>query len=85
MIMRKKIICFILVAVMVVLTACGNVDAETETIYIQDCSYYEDDMGFEIVIDKATGVNYIIFEGYKQGGITPRYNADGTLYTSLCK
>ena len=80
--MRKKIICFILVALMVVLTACGNVDAETETIYIQDYSYYEDDMGFEIVVDKATGVNYIIFRSNSKAGMTVRINEDGTPYVS---
>ena len=77
MIMRKKIICFILVAVMVVLTACGNVDAENKTKYIQDYN-----SKFGIFIDKETGVNYIIFDGAYSGGMTVRLNEDGTPYVS---
>ena len=83
--MRKKIICFILTLTIVMLTACGNTDAELKSQFIQEYDYYKNNGMFDIVIDKETGVNYIIFEGYKKGGITPRYNADGTLYTSLCK
>jgi hypothetical protein len=30
--------------------------------------------------DKETGVQYVIYEGYKQGGIVPRLNADGSLH-----
>ena len=30
--------------------------------------------------DKETGVHYLIFEGYRCGGICPRYNTDGSLY-----
>jgi len=31
--------------------------------------------------DPETGVNYVIYSGTRKGGICPRYNADGTLYT----
>ena len=75
--MRKKIICFILVAVMVVLTACGNVDAENKTKYIQDYN-----SKFKIFVDKETGINYIIFDGIYAGGMTVRLNKDGTPYVS---
>ena len=30
--------------------------------------------------DEETGVQYIIYDGYKQGGIYPRFNADGSLH-----
>jgi hypothetical protein len=30
--------------------------------------------------DEETGVQYVIYGGYKQGGITPRLNADGSLH-----
>lgn len=31
--------------------------------------------------DPKTGVEYVMLIGTYQGGICPRYNADGTLYT----
>ena len=39
-----------------------------------------DEGSFEVYQDQETGVQYIVFwSGYKFG-ITPRYNADGSLY-----
>lgn len=39
-----------------------------------------------IFVDPETGVNYIVYEGYTgRGGITPRYNADGSLYVTEVK
>lgn len=38
-----------------------------------------------IVVDEDTGVNYIVFSRFGSGvsvSITPRLNADGSLYTS---
>lgn len=38
-----------------------------------------------IVVDEDTGVNYIVFSRYGSGvsvSMTPRLNADGSLYTS---
>ena len=38
-----------------------------------------------IVVDENTGVNYIVFSRYVNGvsvSMTPRLNADGSLYTS---
>lgn len=40
------------------------------------------DASFAIWVDEETGVEYVLtYWGYG-GGICPRYNADGTLYTS---
>lgn len=36
-------------------------------------------MGF--YTDRETGVEYVVYQGENIGGICPRYNADGTLYT----
>ena len=80
--MRKKIICFILTLTIVMLTACGNTDAETKTNYIQDYTFYKNNIEFTIVVDKETGVNYVVYSGYKNGGVTVRLNADGTPYVS---
>ena len=70
--MRKKIICFILTLTIVMLTACGNTDAENKTKYIQDYN-----SKFNIFIDKETGVNYIIFRSDSKAGMTVRLNKDG--------
>ena len=75
--MRKKIICFILTLTIVMLTACGNTDAENKTKYIQD---YNSE--FNVIIDKETGVNYIIFRSDSKAGMTVRLNKDGTPYVS---
>ena len=75
--MRKKIICFILTLTIVMLTACGNTDAENKTKYIQDYN-----SKFKIFIDKETGVNYIIFRSDSKAGMTVRLNKDGTPYVS---
>ena len=39
--MRKKIICFILTLTIVMLTACGNTDAELKYQFIQEYDYYK--------------------------------------------
>ena len=72
----KKIISLILVIAIALLVACSDVEADTQVNYIQD------DWDYKIIVDKKTGVNYIVYIEYKQGGITPRLNADGTPYVS---
>lgn len=76
----KKVISLILVIAIMLLIACSDVEADTEVNYIQDISYGY----YEILIDKETGVNYILYSNnYKHAdGITPRLNADGTPYVS---
>jgi hypothetical protein len=39
-----------------------------------------EDSYIDIWTDEETGVQYIVYSGVKKGGITPRLNADGTLY-----
>ena len=78
----KKIISLILVIAIAMLVACSDVEyteADTQTKYIQD--EYDVD-SYEILVDKETGVNYIVFFSLRKGGITPRLNADGTPYVS---
>ena len=75
--MRKKIICFILTLTIVMLTACGNTDAENKNKYIQDYN-----SKFKIFVDKETGVNYIIYRSDSKAGMTVRLNEDGTPYVS---
>lgn len=33
----------------------------------------------QVYVDPETGVNYLIYDSYRQGGITVRYNADGSI------
>lgn len=33
----------------------------------------------QIYVDPETGVNYLIYQDYNKGGITVRYNADGSI------
>lgn len=73
----KKIISLILVIAIALLIGCAETtEADTQVNYIQD------DWDYKIIVDKKTGVNYIVYIEYKQGGITPRLNADGTPYVS---
>lgn len=82
--MKKKIVCLVLVIVMLVsLTSCTNV-VNTEAIIespntnlinfeIIDSNFYE-----TILVDKNTKVMYCWIMS-SCGGITPIYNADGSL------
>lgn len=74
----KKIISLILVIAIMLLVACaGTTEADTQTEYIQE---YEGK--YQILVDKETGVNYIVYNSHYKGGITVRLNADGTPYVS---
>ena len=70
----------ILIAVTLVL-CLGGCDSESTNIKTK-----ESNSNIRIWTDKETGVQYVIYkeEVYKGGlgGITPRLNADGTLYTT---
>ena len=72
--MKKTIIFLMMILVIFCLCACeSNKDIKTT----------END-NIEIWTDVETGVQYVIYDrntGYAGiGGITPRFNADGTLY-----
>lgn len=84
----KKILITLVAALMMCLVSCvapdmNNINTETieETQNIRTA--YEEDI--RLWIDKETGVQYIIYSnkaGYAgMGGITPRLNPDGSLYT----
>ncbi len=73
----KKIIFLVLAAVLLVCASAGCIaeeDKELSDRYIPE--YYN---SCWIYIDKFTGVEYIVYSGGYDGGICPRYNADGTL------
>ena len=75
----KKIISLILVIAIILLVGCAEVEyAEADT----QINYIQDDRCCRIIVDKKTGVNYIVFSDLYQGGLTVRLNADGTPYVS---
>ncbi len=85
---KTIIIAFTLIISGFILGACGsNVDASQEwplKIWFQNVNGM---MRTYCLIDEDTGVNYIVVSGEIYGSglgtsITPRLNADGSLYTS---
>ena len=72
----KQKIALVIIAVLVAAMLCGF----TKFYNAGHGDYY-------YVVDKATGVNYVVFEDYANrcGGICPRYNRDGSLYVSNVK
>lgn len=73
--MKLKVL---LLAILVLLTGCGakpiSGDNNNEASY-----YIQDSVNFSFYVDKKTCIEYIIYQGVKQGGITPRLSTDGTL------
>ncbi len=67
--MKKKILIMLL---LILLTGCAKSEDDYPMEYIGNNVY--------IFVDKKTGVNYLVYCGYKSGGITPRFNKDGSLY-----
>ena len=85
----KRLICIVLCAVMALMLigCCAKADAAGQEaplkIWHQNTNR---DYHTLVVVDDETGVNYVVVSGYVQGNsasiaITPRLNADGTLYT----
>lgn len=70
----KKYIIAIIVSILLILGLCGwkRVDHEDLGGFISVSTYK----------DEETGVEYIVFKSGYGAGVCPRYNADGTLYTS---
>lgn len=82
--MKKLGLIWLAIALAFCLVCCGATEASSEP---QNESYLEkmDDYDIYIWTDKETGVQYIVYRDKSSyagmGGITPRLNADGTLYT----
>lgn len=49
-------------------------ETEMEETYISE--------NVNVFVDPETGVNYLIYDGDRAGGMSPRYNADGGLYVT---
>ena len=69
----------------VFLGACTTTYAEQESSLKVTGDLNSANINTWIVVDEDTGVNYIVFSRFGSGvsvSITPRLNADGSLYTS---
>lgn len=63
-------------------TGCEAVTTEETSQTEEKTSFIlNSDDEVQVWTDEETGVQYLIFKGYRKGGITPRLNADGTPYT----
>lgn len=71
--MKKKLLALLIVAVMCIFCGCAENTTEEQSLGGNDVYIY---------VDEKTGVNYFIYDGYYSGGMTMRYNADGTIYVT---
>lgn len=79
--MKKLIIAILALALILCLVGCEANETPTE---IETQLVKWERGAISIWTDEETGVQYIIYHGNNNqylGGITPRLNADGTLYT----
>lgn len=78
---NKKIIFIIIITIQILFAVAINTFAlTTATTVIKYKQIYTHDDEIFIWEDPETDVQYIIYKGYRKGGITPRLNNDGTLY-----
>lgn len=81
----KKLLAIILTMAMILCAAgCSGTEEETCQAEKQPFSRTTYDMTgttyVSVIVDQETGVNYIFYKSGYGGGLSPRYNADGTLY-----
>ena len=79
--MKKIFVTLMMVVTVLSLTACGQqAKDETNTQTVQeDTMRYASGNNVYVYVDPETGVNYLIYNGYKSGGITPRYDSEGNI------
>ena len=77
----KKVLCFLLSLFLIICLAGCKIYQINEN---ENIKLNSKDTDIRFWTDEETGVQYVIYNhgaGYKgMGGITPRLNADGTLY-----
>ena len=81
----KKLLAIILTMAMALCAAgCSRTEGETCQAEKQPFSRTTYDMTgtayVSVIVDHETGVNYVFYKSGYGGGLSPRYNADGTLY-----
>jgi len=79
--MKKIFVTLMMVVTVLSLTACGQqTKDETNTQTVQeDTMRYTSGNNVYVYVDPETGVNYLIYHGYRCGGITPRYDSEGNI------
>ena len=83
--MKKMILVMMMVVTVLSLTACGQqAKDETNTQTVQEDTVKHVSTGTSnnnvfVYVDPETGVNYLIYHGYRCGGITPRYDSEGNI------
>jgi len=74
--MKKTLMTSIILLILILITGCNNNKMEkkilTKEVFNKGVSTY---------CDKDQNVEYLIFKGFRAGGITPRLNSDGTIKT----
>lgn len=85
----KKIICVLFVLLAFILGTCSTANIEAEQTRPLKIWYENSNGAYHTycVVDDDTGVNYVVVSTERGNGeysiaITPRLNADGSLYTS---
>lgn len=63
----------------VILCVCTLITSCSSEMKPVDENNTNTDTDFFVYVDPKTGVNYIVFDGYNAGGITVRYNSDGSI------
>ena len=86
----KKLLAIILTMAMALCAAgCSGTEEETCQAEKQPFSRTTYDMQsttyVSVIVDKETGVNYVFYKSGYSGVLSPRYNADGTLYITEVK
>ena len=86
----KKLLAIILTMAMALCVAgCSGTEEETCKSEKQPFSRTTYDMQgttyVSVIVDQETGVNYVFYKSGYGGGLSPRYNADGTLYITEVK
>ena len=81
----KKLLAIILTMAMALCAAgCSGTEEETCQAEKQPFSRTTYDMTgttyVSVIVDNETGVNYVFYKSGYSGVLSPRYNADGTLY-----
>ena len=74
--MKKAIICVLLIFASALIGCESLENTETES----ELSEYSSSV--YLYIDNETGVEYLVFQSINEGGICPRFNADGSLCVS---
>ena len=82
--MKKLLAIILTMAIVLCAAGCSGTEEEICNADKQPFSRTTYDMTgttyVSVIVDHETGVNYVFYKSGYGGGLSPRYNADGTLY-----